>query len=143
MKKFSTCFNGYSKNEVNSFVNDVTKEYESMLNKLKQSDALVNQLEEELKKYKDLENTLNRAIRYAEDASNNLKTAARNESNYIIEDARKNASRIVNDALIKAEKVEYEAENLKRKVISYKRRFKEALENQIRDIDELEERIQY
>ena len=143
MKKFSTCFNGYSKNEVNSFVNDVIKEYESMLNKLKQSDALVNQLEEELKKYKDLENTLNRAIRYAEDASNNLKTAARNESNYIIEDARKNASRIVNDALIKAEKVEYEAENLKRKVISYKRRFKEALENQIRDIDELEERIQY
>ena len=143
MKKFSTCFNGYSKNEVNSFVNDVTKEYESMLNKLKQSDALVNQLEKKKKKYKDLENTLNRAIRYAEDASNNLKTAARNESNYIIEDARKNASRIVNDALIKAEKVEYEAENLKRKVISYKRRFKEALENQIRDIDELEERIQY
>ncbi len=143
MKKFSTSFNGYSKNEVNSFVNDVVKEYENMLNKLKQSDALVNQLEEELKKYKDLENTLNRAIRYAEDASNNIKTAARNESNYIIEDARKNASRIVNDALIKAEKVEYEAENLKRKVISYKRRFKEALENQIRDIDEIEERIKY
>ena len=143
MKKFSTCFNGYSKIEVNNFISDVIREYESMLNKLKQSDALVSQLEEELKKYKDLENTLNRAIRYAEDASNNIKTAARNESNYIIEDARKNASRIVNDALIKAEKVEYEAENLKRKVISYKRRFKEALENQIRDIDELEERIKY
>ena len=143
MKKFSTSFNGYSKVEVNNFINDIVKEYESMLNKLKQSDALVNQLEDELKKYKDLENTLNRAIRYAEDASNNIKTAARNESNYIIEDARKNASRIVNDALIKAEKVEYEAENLKRKVISYKRRFKEALENQIKDIDEIEERINY
>ncbi len=143
MKKFSTSLNGYSKIEVNKFVNDVVKEYESMLNKLKQSDAIVNQLEEEIKKYKDLENTLNRAIRYAEDASNNIKTAARNESNYILEDARKNASRIVNDALLKAERVEYEAENLKRKVISYKRRFKEALENQIRDIDDIEERINY
>ena len=143
MRKFSTSFNGYSKYEVNKFVDEVVREYETMLNKLKQSDAMISQLEEEIKKYKDLENTLNRAIRYAEDASTNLKTAARNESNYIIEDAQKNASRIVNDALLKAEKIEYEAENLKRKVISYKRRFKEALENQIRDIDEVEERINY
>ena len=143
MKKFSTSFSGYSKTEVNNFVNEVTKEYESMLNKLKSYDSKLLELQEELNKYRNLENTLNKAIRYAEDASNNIKTGARNESNYILEDARKNASRIVNDALIKAEKVEYEAENLKRKVISYKRRFKEALENQIRDIDDIEERINY
>ena len=143
MKKFSTSFNGYSKPEVNKFVNEVTSEYESMLNKLKLYDSKLTELQDELAKYKNLENTLNKAIRYAEDASNNIKTAARNESNYILEDARKNASRIVNDALLKAERVEYEAENLKRKVITYKRRFKEALENQIRDIDDIEERINY
>ena len=141
MKKFSTSFNGYSKVEVHNFVSEVTKEYESMLNKLKDRDREILKLEEELNKYKNLESSLNKAIRYAEDASNNLKNAARNESNYILEDARKNASRIVNDALLKAERVEYEAENLKRKVIIYKRRFKEALENQIRDIEDVEERM--
>lgn len=141
MKKFSTSFNGYSKYEVNSFVNEVTKEYENMLNKLKEKDRIVAKLEEELSKYRNLEVTLNKAIRYAEDASNNIKNAARNESSYILEDAKKNASRIVNDALLKAERVEYEAQNLKRKVITYKRRFKEALENQIRDIDDIEERM--
>lgn len=141
MKKFSTSFNGYSKLEVNNFVNQVVKEYESMLNKLKERDEQISKLEEQLNKYKNLETTLNKAIRYAEDASTNLKNAAKNESSYILEDARKNASRIVNDALLKAERVEYEAQNLKRKVITYKRRFKEALENQIRDIDDLEERI--
>ena len=36
MKKFTTSFTGYSKNEVNGFINEVTKEYESMLNNLKQ-----------------------------------------------------------------------------------------------------------
>ncbi len=143
MKKFSTSFNGYSKVEVNNFVNQVVKEYESMLNKLKEKDKRLLELEEEVSKYQNLEGTLNKAIRYAEDASNNIKNAARNESNYILEDARKNASRIVNDALLKAEKVEYEAQNLKRKVITYKRRFKEALENQIRDIDDMEERMNY
>ncbi len=30
MKKFGTSFNGYNKVEVNSFVRDVTKEYENM-----------------------------------------------------------------------------------------------------------------
>jgi len=141
MKKFSTSISGYSKKEVNDFVNEVTNEYESILNTLKKRDARINQLEEELNKYRDLETSLNKAIRYAEEASNNIKQAAKSESSYIVEDAKKNASRIVNDALLKAERVEYEAENLKRKVISYKRRFKEALENQIRDIDDIEERM--
>ena len=35
MKKFSTSINGYHKNEVNAFVNEVAKEYENMLNNLK------------------------------------------------------------------------------------------------------------
>ena len=141
MKKFSTSFSGYSKSEVNNFVKEVTKEYERMLNKLKEQGATIADLEEQLQKYQGLEETLNKAIRYAEDASNSIKKAARNESDYILEDAKKNASRIVNDALLKAERVEYEAQNLKRKVITYKRRFKEALENQIRDIDDIEERM--
>ena len=73
MKKFSTSFNGYSKLEVNKFVNEVTSEYESMLNKLKLYDSKLTELQDELAKYKNLENTLNKAIRYAEDDSNNIK----------------------------------------------------------------------
>ncbi|MBQ9834660.1 MAG: DivIVA domain-containing protein [Bacilli bacterium] len=141
MKKFSTSFKGYSKIEVNNFVKEVTKEYENMLTNLKKRDQEILSLRNELEKYKNLENTLNKAILVAEDASNNIKRVARDESNSIIEDARKNASRIVNDALLKAERVEYEAQNLKRKVIVFKRRFKQALEEQIKDIDDIDERL--
>ena len=141
MKKFSTSFKGYSKIEVNTFVKEVTKEYENMLTNLKNRDQEILNLRKELEKYKNLENTLNKAIIVAEDASNNIKRVARDESNSIIEDAKKNASRIVNDALLKAERVEYEAQNLKRKVIVFKRRFKQALEEQIKDIDDIDERL--
>ena len=34
-KTFGMSFYGYNKNEVNDFLNNVTKEYEDMLNKLK------------------------------------------------------------------------------------------------------------
>ncbi len=141
MKKFTTSFTGYSKNEVNGFINEVTKEYESMLNNLKQKDKEIEALRKELERYKNLETTLNRALLVAEDASNNIKKMARDEGNGIVQDAKRNASRIVNDALLRAEQVQLEAENLKRRVIIFKRRFKQALEEQITQVNEIDERL--
>ena len=89
MRKFSTSIGGYDKNEVQAFVNDVTKEYESMLNKLKAQDQEIANLQRELQKYNNMESTLNRAILVAEDASNQIKKIARDESRSIIEDAKK------------------------------------------------------
>ena len=56
----------------------------------------------------------------------------------MIEDAKRNASRIINNALIKAEKVEMEAENLKRQVERYKKRYKNILEEQLDEIEKFE-----
>ena len=62
MRKFSTAFNGYSKQEVNEFVANVAKEYESMLNKLKEQDEEIEKLKNNLTRYQDLETTLNKTI---------------------------------------------------------------------------------
>ena len=139
MRKFSTSINGYRKEEVNNFVGEVAKEYESMLNNLKNKDQEILSLKEELEHYKNMEATLNRAILVAEDASNNIKKLAREEYKGIVEDAKRNASRIVNDALIKAQNVEQEAETLKRRVIIFKKRFKAAVEEQLEVIENIDE----
>jgi cell division initiation protein len=138
MKKFSNSFSGYNKNEVNSFVKNVTTEYESMLNKLKLRDQEINSLRQELERFKNLESTLNRAILIAEESSHNIKKTAFDESKLIIEDARRNASRILNNALMKAEKVEAETDNLKRQVEVYKRRFRSMIEEQLDEIERLD-----
>ena len=106
MNKFKTSLNGYNKQEVNKFVNDVSHEYESMLNNLKNRDQEIKSLKDKLVQYQNMENTLNRALLVAEDASNQIKRVARDESKSIIDDARRNASRIVNEALLKAQKLE-------------------------------------
>ena len=139
MKKFNTSINGYAKNEVNSFVNEVAKEYESMLNNLKTKDQELESLKKELERFKNMEQTLNRAILVAEEASNNIKKVARDEYKGIVEDAKRNASRIVNDALIKAERIEQEAQTLRRRVIIFKRRFKQAVEEQLEVIEHIDE----
>lgn len=138
MKKFTTAINGYDKTEVNNFVLEVTNEYESMLNNLKERDLKISRLEEQLKYFQNLESTLNRAVLVAEDSSTQMKKFAREEAKNIIDDAKKNASYIVNDALMKASKIDADADKLRRSIKVYKARIKEAIEEQLIIVDDVD-----
>ena len=140
MKTFRSSFKGYNRIEVNKFVANVTEEYESMLTKLKAQDEEIEKLKISMQKYQNIESTLNKTILIAEDTSNQIKKMTREECKGIIDEAKRNASRIVNDALIKAEKMEQDAEELRRRVVNFKRKFRQAVENEIEIIEEIEEK---
>ncbi len=139
MKKFSTSIYGYNKSEVNAFVAEVAKEYESMLNNLKQRDTEITALKQKLIQYQNMENTLNKALLVAEDASNQIKRMARDESKAIVDEARRNASRIVNEALLRAEKLEQDGETLRQRISAFKRRFKAIVETELDAIEQIDE----
>ena len=138
MEKFSTSFTGYKKEEVNAFVADVIKQVESMIGDMKAKDVEIEQLKQSLEKYKNMEQTFNKALLMAEDTSNQIRRLARDESATIIADARKNASRIINEALIQAEKTQAESAQLKRNIITFKRRLRTILESQLDLVDDIE-----
>lgn len=141
VNKFSTSIQGYKKEEVNDFVKEVTREYESMLHKLKNSCEIIDSLQNELKHYKEIESTLNRAILVAEESTSNIKKAAYDESKIIIEDAKRNATKVINNALQKAGRIESEAESLSRKISVYKRRFRNLVEDQLDEIEGFDDRL--
>ena len=141
-ENFKTAFNGYNKEDVNSFIRSVTKEYESMLERLKKSDAENEDLKQKLVEYQNLENTLRRSLLIAEESNKELRRVAKNESIQMVEEARRNASRIVNDALIKAERIEANADALKRRAIMYKRKIKQLLDEQNQMLDKFDD-IEY
>ena len=138
MEKLSTSKGRYNKEEVNKFVNDVVTEVESMLNKMKQKDKEISELTKSLEKYENLELVLNKTILMAEDSSNQMKKLAKEEADNLINDAKKNASRIVNEALMQAEKTELESIRLKRNIITFKKKLKVLLEQQIDLADEID-----
>ncbi len=140
MKKFSTSIYGYNKQEVNNFIENIAKEYESILNKLKAQDQEMENLKNNLVKYQNLETTLNKTILMAEDTSNQIKKLAREESKGIIDDAKRNASRLVNDALNRCEEIEKDAEALRYRVVNFKRKFKSAIENELEAIEDIEDK---
>lgn len=141
MKKFRTSFSGYNKEDVNAFVSEVINEYESILQKLRNNKKDMEYLTKELDKYKNLERTLNDTLLVAQEASLNAQKSAITESKVIIEDAKRHASKIINNSLLKAQTVEREAEDLKRKVVTYKRRFLSLVESQMDEINNFDERL--
>lgn len=138
MEKFNNSFRGYNIKEVNKFVDDTLKEYEAMLDKLKSRDTELVSLKSELEHYKRL-SSASESITIASDTSAQIKDMARREARSIIDDAKKNASRIVNDALLEAERIEMRADMLRRNMIVFKRRIRNALQTQIQTIEDIEE----
>ena len=98
MNKFRTSFSGYNKEDVNAFVNEVIQEYESILQKLRNSTKEMECLNKELERYKGLERTLNDTLLVAQETSANAHKAAIAEGKLIIEEAKNNASRIINNS---------------------------------------------
>ena len=140
LQKFKTSLNGYNTDEVNRFVFEVTQEYEGMLNNLKNRDAEIASLKARLQEYQNMESTLNKALLVAENAGNQIRKVARDESKAILDDAKRNASRIVNDALLKAEKMEADGELLRQRIMAFKRRFRAIVETELDAIEQIDEK---
>ena len=139
MDKFTIAEKGYSVPEVNKFIDSVITQTESMLDKMKRQQKEIEMLKKQLENYQRVEKELKSALFKAEQSSNDIKKAAYDEKNVIIEEARRNASRIVNEALLRAEKIELRTDTLERNMRIFKKKLKLVVEQQLSVIDEIEE----
>ena len=96
MEKFNTVFRGYDKNEVHKCLDEIIKSYEGLLNKSKKTEADNKLLLEKLSYYEKKEETLNRALFVAENASDEIKSSARRECESMINEA----INTINDLLV-------------------------------------------
>ncbi len=148
MEKFSRVLRGYDPEEVNVFLDNVITKVESMVKEIEKKDKQIEEnshLQEENASLKDkvnqfsaMEENLRKAILMAEKTSEQIKLTAYQERDIIVSDAKKNANRIINEALIKAEEIEKETDQLRRNMIVFKKRLKEALETQLELVEDIE-----
>ena len=138
MEKFSYEESGYNRKEVNNFISEVIDETEGIINRCKEQKNEIETLKKQLDYYKKNELSLKDAIIRAEEAGDNIKRLAREESTMIITDAKHNASRIVNESLLKAEKIESRAETIENNMKIFKRKLKLIMEQQMAVVDEIE-----
>ncbi|MEN0649086.1 DivIVA domain-containing protein [Caldifermentibacillus hisashii] len=130
-KEFAKTFRGYDEDEVNEFLDQVIKDYEMIIREKQELENRVKELEEKLKHFSSIEETLNKSIVVAQEAAEEVRGSAQKEAKLIIREAEKNADRIVNEALSKARKIALEIEDLKKQSKVFRNRFKLLIEAQL------------
>ncbi len=138
MKKFGYEENGYNRSEVNNFIDEVIKETETIVSKVKSQQEEIKKLEKELSYYREMKDIMKNAIVRAEESSNKIKKMALEESEILIRDAKDNASRIVNDALLRANQTEKERETLEKNMKNFKKKLRTIMQENMHIVEEID-----
>lgn len=130
-KEFESKFKGYSKDEVDDFLDLIKKNYEQVLKENKDLEKQVKFAEEKIEHFQNLQDTLNKSIVVAQDAADRLKENARKEAEIILFEAEKSADRLLKEAAEKATQINHETDNVRRESRNFKQKLQVLVESQL------------
>lgn len=105
-KTFEKNFRGYDKEEVQAFLLMLSQEWEELLEELRRYKVKLENAERELSRIREVEDSLFKTLKTAEDTGSTL-----------IEQARRNAELKIKEAQLQAEKILNEARNQARSLV--------------------------
>lgn len=95
-KKFSKqMMNGYSVEEVDDFLDELTADYEKLYRESVDNKNKLEELQEGIGKYKNIESTLQNTLVMAQTAADDMKNLAKKEAEQIINEAQAEAKQAV------------------------------------------------
>ena len=142
-KKFSKqMVNGYSVEEVDEFLDDLTVQYEQKCKDISEKDRQIAQLEKDLSHYKTIENTLQNTLVIAQSAAEEVKNNAKQQADQIIKDAEGSAKQSVeslNQSIVDKKK---ELDELEKQLDIYKAKMESLLISQLELIKDMKKENQ-
>ncbi len=121
-RKFKREFSGYSKVEVQEFLNVISESYELIYKENLANKDKINMLSNAIKQYKSMEETLQSAILVAQSAGDEVVQNAKKRAENIIAEAEQKASQLLSDASREVTRISYEYEDMKRNVEVFRTR---------------------
>lgn len=131
-KKFSKqMMNGYSVEEVDEFLDDITADYEKAYRDSTDLRSKVEELERSLAHYKTIEDTLQNTLVMAQSTAEEVKEVARQQAEQIIKEAEGNARKAVDDLGQEIIMKKKELEDIKKQFDVYKAKMESLLISQL------------
>ena len=144
-KKFSKqMMNGYSVEEVDEFLDDLTADYERAYKQSTELKSRVDELESSLLHYKKIEDTLQNTLVMAQSTAEEVKNVARQQAEQIIKEAEGNARKSVDDLSQQILMKKKDLEDVKKQFDVYKAKMEALLISQLellKDINKDDENI--
>lgn len=124
-KQFTKSFKGYNAEEVDVFLDEISKDYDSIMRECLALKENIKNLEAKNEQYQYLENALQEVLVVAKETTDNMKTLARKEAEQIIQEANmqvvdrlNNINEEITKRNIALDKVKQETQTYKAKVES-------------------------
>ena len=114
---FSKSFRGYDVSEVNEYVQNVNAYEVSVQHTIEKLESKVGDLETEIQRLRELESSLFRAMKMAEEAQENWKIKMAQEAEEQKINTQKYSKKIIEDATKEAEKIKFLAESEKKQLL--------------------------
>ena len=155
-KDFSTKMRGYNQDDVDDFLDQVTRDYEDALQKNRELEKSLKHAEEKLQYFNELKDALNQSIIATQDTADKVKSSANKESemiitsadnqaketlveaerksNAMIADAEAKSTQILAEAIERARQLAGETEDLKKKTRVFHQRLSLMLETQLEQV---------
>ena len=138
MEKFNYEINGYNREEVNSFVDEVTNNTREIVEKCVFYQEEIEKIKKELEQYRKRTNEIDLLFEKAEFASKNIKNMAEKEAEIIIREAKENASVIINDSLVSAQKIDIRKDLVCENMQRFREKLRVLIEQEKMIADELD-----
>lgn len=137
-KKFSKqMMNGYSVEEVDEFLDEITMDYEKAYKRSTELVARVDELESSLLHYKTIEDTLQNTLVMAQSTAEEVKDVARQQAEQIIKEAEGNARKSVDDLGQEILMKRKELDDIKKQFDVYKAKMESLLISQLELLKEI------
>lgn len=136
-KQFRRSFRGYSEEEVDEFLDIVTEDFENLYKENMDLQEKVQLYQEQVSRYKTIEETLNATLITAQSAAEDTCSAANKKAKVIVEEAQLQSKHIIDQANNRILELKKEYDNLVREFKVFRNKFKSLIEEQKDTLDEL------
>lgn len=109
-KTFEKNFRGYDKEEVDAFLLSLSQEWERVMDDARELKIRLQTAEKEVQKLREVETTLYKTLKTAEDTGANVVEQANKSAELLIKESQMNAESMMNDARTKSKNMVEEAD---------------------------------
>ncbi len=117
-KEFEKKMRGYDKDEVNAFLQSLSQEWERTLDETKEMRIRLETTEREVNKLREVESSLFKTLKTAEDTGANTIEQANKTAELILRENQMNADALINEAKRRAKNTIEEAESISKQMLA-------------------------
>lgn len=137
-KKFAKqMVNGYSVNEVDDFLDEVTISYEKLYKENAELKANAEELHNDVGQYKNIETTLQSTLVMAQKTADEIQLVAKQQAEQIIKEAEAKAKQSVDELNLQITMKQKELDDIKRQFDVYKAKMESLLISQLELIKDI------